>query len=56
MALVTEHIIPLIIASLIKTNDKIRDQLMTNFGYFSKLMHANIDGHQRWGLYAGHDY
>ncbi len=36
----------LIIASFIKTNDKIRDQLVTNFSYFSKLMHANIDGLQ----------
>ncbi len=33
----------LIIASFIKTSDKIRDQLVTNFLYFSELMHANID-------------
>ena len=36
----------LIIASFIKINNKIRDQLVTNFGYFSELMHANIDGLQ----------
>ncbi len=30
--------------SFIKTNDKIRDQLLKNFVYFSNLMHANIDG------------
>ncbi len=36
----------LIIASSIKTNDKIWDQLVTNFCYFSELMHANIDGLQ----------
>jgi hypothetical protein len=36
----------LLIASFIKTNDKIWDQLVTNFGYFSELMHANIDGLQ----------
>ncbi len=36
----------LIIASFIKTNDKIRDQLVTNFCYFSELMHANINGLQ----------
>ncbi len=36
----------LIIASFIKTNDKIRDQLVMNFCYFSELMHANIDGLQ----------
>ncbi len=36
----------LIIASFIKTNDKIRDQLVTNFGYFSELMHANTVGLQ----------
>ena len=34
----------LIIASFIKTSDKIWDQLVTNFLYFSELMHANIDG------------
>jgi hypothetical protein len=34
----------LIIASFIKTNDKIRDQLLNNFMYFSELMHANIYG------------
>jgi hypothetical protein len=34
----------LIIASFIKTNDKIRDQLLLNFAYFSELMCANIDG------------
>jgi hypothetical protein len=27
-----------------KTNDKIRDQLLNCFVYFSNLMHANIDG------------
>jgi hypothetical protein len=36
----------LIIASFIKTNDKIRDQLVTNFNYFYELMHANINGLQ----------
>ena len=36
----------LIIAFFVKTNDKIRNQLVINFGYFSKLMHANIDGLQ----------
>jgi hypothetical protein len=36
----------LIISSFIKTNDKIRDQLLKNFMYFSELMHANIDGIQ----------
>jgi hypothetical protein len=36
----------LIIASFIKTNEKIQEQLVTNFGYFSELMHANIDGLQ----------
>ena len=36
----------LMIASFIMINDKIRDHLVTNFGYFSKLMHANIDGLQ----------
>ncbi len=36
----------LIIASFIKTNDKIRDQLMKIFMYFSELMHANINGLQ----------
>jgi hypothetical protein len=36
----------LIIASFIKMNDKIQDQLLTNFKYFSELMHANIDGLQ----------
>ncbi len=36
----------LIIASFIKTNDKIQDQLVTNFDYFYELMHANIDGLQ----------
>ncbi len=34
----------LITASFIKTNDKIRDQLLKHFVYFSNLMHANIDG------------
>ncbi len=34
----------LITASFIKTNDKIRDQLLKNFSYFSKLMCANFDG------------
>jgi hypothetical protein len=34
----------LIIASFIKTNDKIQDQLLKNFMYFSELMHANING------------
>jgi hypothetical protein len=33
----------LIIASFIKTDDKIRDQLLKNFAYFSELMCANID-------------
>jgi hypothetical protein len=33
----------LIIASFIKTNDKIWDQLVMNLGYFSELMHVNID-------------
>jgi hypothetical protein len=32
-----------ITTSFIKTNDKIRDQLLKNL-YFSDLMHANIDG------------
>jgi hypothetical protein len=36
----------LIIASFIKTNDEIRDQLLKNFMYFSELMHANIYGLQ----------
>jgi hypothetical protein len=36
----------LIIASFIKTNDKIQDKLVTNFNYFYELMHANIDGLQ----------
>jgi hypothetical protein len=36
----------LIITSFIKTNDKIRDQLLKNFMYFSELMHANINGLQ----------
>jgi hypothetical protein len=36
----------LIIASFIKTNDNIRDQLLTHFMYFSELMHANINGLQ----------
>jgi hypothetical protein len=34
----------LFIASFIKTNDKIRDQLLLNFAYFSELMCANIEG------------
>jgi hypothetical protein len=34
----------LITASFIKTNDKIRDQLLKNFGNFSELMCANING------------
>jgi hypothetical protein len=33
----------LITTSFIKTNDKIRDQVLTKFVYFSDLMHANID-------------
>ncbi len=33
-----------IIASFIKTNNKIRDQLLKNFAYFSDLMCANFDG------------
>ncbi len=33
----------LIIASFIKTNDEIRDQLLKNFTYFSELMCANMD-------------
>jgi hypothetical protein len=36
----------LIITSFIKTNDKIQDQLVTNFNYFYELMHANINGLQ----------
>jgi hypothetical protein len=36
----------LLIASFIKMNDKIRDQLLKNFMYFSELMHANMDGLQ----------
>jgi hypothetical protein len=36
----------LIIASFIKMNDKIQDQLLKNFMYFSELMHANINGLQ----------
>ncbi len=31
-------------ASFIKMNDKIRDQLLKHFFYFSNLMHANING------------
>ncbi len=34
----------LITASFIKTNDKIRDQLLKNFNYFSELLCTNIDG------------
>jgi hypothetical protein len=34
----------LMIASFIKTNDKIRDLLVKNFAYFSGLMCASIDG------------
>jgi hypothetical protein len=34
----------LITASFVKTKDKIRDQLLMNFAYFSKLMFTNIDG------------
>jgi hypothetical protein len=34
----------LITPSFIKTKDKIRDQLLMNFTYFSKLMCTNIDG------------
>jgi hypothetical protein len=34
----------LITASFIKTNAKVRDQLLFFFVYFSNLMHANIDG------------
>jgi hypothetical protein len=34
----------LITASFIKTNDKIRDQLLKNFNYFFKLLYTNIDG------------
>ncbi len=34
----------LITASFMKTKDKIRDQLLMNFAYFSKLMYTNIDG------------
>jgi hypothetical protein len=34
----------LIIASFIKTNDKIIDQLLKNFAYFTELMYANIVG------------
>jgi hypothetical protein len=33
-----------ITASFIKTNDKIRGQLLIFFAYFSDLMHTNIDG------------
>jgi hypothetical protein len=36
----------LIIVSFIKTNDKIQDQLVTNFNYFYELMYANNDGLQ----------
>jgi hypothetical protein len=34
----------LVIASFIKTNDKIRDQLLVNFSYFTELLCSNIDG------------
>jgi hypothetical protein len=34
----------LIIASFIRTNDKIRDQLLKNFTYFPELMFSNING------------
>jgi hypothetical protein len=34
----------LITASFVKTKDKIRDQLLVNFAYFSELMFMNIDG------------
>jgi hypothetical protein len=34
----------LITASFIKTNNKIRDQLLKNFNYFSELLCMNIDG------------
>ncbi len=34
----------LITASFVKTKDKIRDQLLMNFAYFSKLMCTNING------------
>jgi hypothetical protein len=34
----------LITASFIKTNGKIRDQLLKNFNYFSELLYTNING------------